>query len=125
MSHSAEGSSAAASATRDQSPDASIDSGDTVGHVLGSRPLGGEPSHRFETSRFASTLLRDETGGDAIQPWGGVGTTRVVRLAPLERDAEDLADQVVGLRADTTDEVTEDHAGMTVEELGEASGLGK
>ena len=61
--------------------------------------------------------------GDAVQPGSRIGPALVVRVTPLERDAKHLAQQVVGLRADTPDEVAKDHACVTVEELGEPGGI--
>jgi hypothetical protein len=68
-------------------------------------------------------LPGDEASGDAVQPRRRVWTAGVIGLTPFERDTEHLAEQVVGLWADTSDEVAKDHAGVTVEELGEARGI--
>ena len=48
-----------------------------------------------------------------------------IGLSTFERDAEHLAEEVISLGADASHEVPEDHAGVTVEQLGEAARIGE
>jgi len=97
---------------------------DPAAHVVGKverrQTVRRESRDRVEAARLRASMLRQQVGGDAVQPRPRRRPLEVVGRAFLERDAKDVAHHALGfVWTHVADEIPVQHRRVTVEDRAE------